>query len=180
MTKGLVSRLILGARGFTLIELVMIIILLAILSAVAVPRFINLITPSRENITRQEMETLRKAMVGDPGLVAGGAYSSRGFRGDVGRFPTAGEGLPALATNPGVPAWNRYTKTGWNGPYVDAGVGDEYGPTNSYLRDAWGNNYEYQPTNNPPRIVSRGPNGILESTAGNPCGGDDICVELNY
>jgi len=161
-------------KGFTLVELIIVMILVAILAAVAVPRFLDLITPSRENITRHRLEELRRAMVGNPDTVAGGTYSARGFRGDVGRFPTAAEGLQALAVKPAsVSDWNRYTKTGWNGPYVDAS-------NDEYLRDAWGNNFTYQPTNNPPRIVSSGPNGTLESPPGNPVGGDDIAVELRY
>ncbi|MFQ5901723.1 MAG: type II secretion system protein GspG, partial [Thermodesulfobacteriota bacterium] len=128
---------------------------------------------SRDRITKQEMETLRRAMVGDPSLVGAGIYSSRGFRGDVGRFPANAEGLPALVTNPGDPAWNRYTRTGWNGPYVDANIGDEFGQTNSYLRDAWGNNYVYDSTVSPPTITSCGPNGS--------CGdGDDLVVYLRF
>ena len=81
--------------------------------------------------------------------------NSFGFLGDVGAIPTAGQGLAALWTNPGLPAWAINTPTrigiGWNGPYLNNGfLGTDY------TKDAWGNPYLYNPGANPPTLISRG------------------------
>jgi type II secretory pathway pseudopilin PulG len=122
--------------GFTLIELVIIIVTLGILAAVAVPKFMDMANSSRINATRQEMASLRKAIVGDPSAVAGGAYVDRGFEGDVGLVP---DRLQDLVVRPDtIPYYNPLTRLGWNGPYIDsAGT--------AYLADAWGNPYIYLP-----------------------------------
>lgn len=148
-------------RGFTLIEIVMVIILLGIVAVVAIPRFMDFSGAAKVNVTRQKMEVLRKGVVGDPSAVAAGTYSSRGYRGDVGSMPSV---LGLLTSN--TVAWNRYTKTGYNGPYIDVSSGDPF-------NDAWGNAFVYDSGATPPTITSYGPNG----TSG---GGDDIVVELRF
>lgn len=148
-------------RAFTLIEIVMVIVLLGIIAAVAVPRFIDFSRTARVNVTKQKLEVLRKAVVGDPSVAAGGTYSSRGYRGDVGSMPST---LSLLTSH--TVTWNRYTKTGYNGPYIDASSGEPF-------RDAWGNNFVYNSAATPPTITSYGPNGASG-------GGDDIVVELRF
>ena len=153
--------LVTGKRGFTLIELVMVIVLLGILAAVAIPRFYDIGAEAKQAVTTHRLEELRKAIVGNPDAVGSGTYSARGFRGDVGSFPSA---LTDLVSQGSYASWNRYTKTGWNGPYVSASGGE-------YLKDAWENNFVY--ISSPPTITSYGANGVSG-------GGDDIVVELRY
>lgn len=144
-------------------ELVIVILLLGILSAVAIPRITDMINPSKETVTRHRMEELRKAIVGDPDAVVAGTYSARGFRGDNGSFPVA---LTDLVVQGAYANWNRYTRTGWNGPYVDSTGGQ-------YLLDAWNTNLVYNAAAVPPTITSYG----KDLAAG---GGDDIVVQLRY
>jgi prepilin-type N-terminal cleavage/methylation domain-containing protein len=125
-------------RGFTLIELVIIIVILGIIAAVAVPRFSDFINSSKINATKQEMTALKKALVGNPEVVAGGEYIDRGFEGDVGFLPSQ---LVDLVVKPdSVSTYDRLTRLGWNGPYIDSSGGN-------YTLDAWGNSYIYQPGN---------------------------------
>lgn len=120
--------------GFTLIELIIIIVSLGIIAAVAVPRFADLATGSKTNATKQELAAIKKAIVGDPSVVSGGQYIDRGFAGDVGFAPGRLEDLVSRPDS--VAAYNPVTRLGWNGPYIDSA---------GYLTDAWGNPYVYLP-----------------------------------
>ena len=127
--NGLLDR-----RGFTLVELVIVIVVLGILAAFALPRFGSMSNSSKIAATKEEMVTLKRAIIGNPSAVAGGQYIDRGFEGDVGRLPSALTDLTAKPAS--VPDWNAFTHVGWNGPYMDSANGD-------YLKDAWGQNYVY-------------------------------------
>ena len=135
----------LDQRGFTLIELVIIIVTLGILAAVAFPKFADMANSSKVNATRQELQALKKAIVGDPSVSAGGAYIDRGFQGDVGFVPSQLQDLVRKPDSVGV--YNALTRLGWNGPYLDSLGG-------AYLNDAWGGTYVYQPASR--RILSVG------------------------
>ncbi|MCK4546590.1 MAG: prepilin-type N-terminal cleavage/methylation domain-containing protein [Candidatus Eisenbacteria sp.] len=119
--------------GFTLLELVMVIVVLGIMAAVAVPRLSGITDEAKRSATLKEMNALREAIAGNPSGISGGHAVLGGYEGDVGALPSS---LQDLVTKPGgVASWDRYTQTGWDGPYVDSGGG--------YSTDAWGNAYQY-------------------------------------
>lgn len=126
----------LDREGFTLIELVIVIVVLGIVAAVAVPKFADMANSSKVNATKLELATIKRALVGDPSVTAGGEYVDRGFEGDVGFLPSQ---LADLVNRPGsVAVYDPLTRLGWNGPYIDSAGG-------AYLADAWSNGYVYQP-----------------------------------
>lgn len=123
--------------GFTLIELVIIIVVLGIVAAVAIPKIGSVLENSRVSATTDEMNRLKRSIVGNPQAIAGGRYSDRGFEGDVG-FPPAQ--LTDLVRRPdSIPAYNRITRRGWNGPYIDSS-------NQGYKYDAWDSLYRYSST----------------------------------
>ena len=123
-----------GQRGFTLIEIVIIIVTLGILAAVAVPKFVDLTDNAKVNATKQELLTLKRGIIGNPDVVAGGEYVDRGFEGDVGFVPSS---LHDLVVKPdSVAPYNVLNRLGWNGPYVDSAGGE-------FATDAWGTPYVY-------------------------------------
>lgn len=111
----------------------MVIIVLGIVAAVAVPRMGLLGESAKVNATKDEMRRLKTAIVGSAdskGVPRGG------FEIDVGYPPND---LSDLVTKPdSVAAWNKFIGQGWNGPYMDSAGGD-------YLRDAWDSTYQYDP-----------------------------------
>jgi type II secretory pathway pseudopilin PulG len=122
---------IIVGSGFTLIELAIIIVVLAVIATFGIPVMGNMINSSRIAATKNELSTIKTAIVGKTG-----AKNIRGYENDLGIPPA---GLQDLYIKPsGVSDWNKFTRTGWNGPYID-------GDNGNYLRDAWGVDYAYDP-----------------------------------
>jgi len=125
------------SAGFTLIELVIIIVVLGIVAAVAIPRVGTILESSRIGATKEEMHRLKRSIAGDPRIVAGGEYADPGFEGDVGFPPSR---LVDLIRKPdSIPAYDKITRYGWNGPYIDSTGGN-------FLYDAWDSLYQYDPS----------------------------------
>ncbi|MCY4757294.1 type II secretion system major pseudopilin GspG [Pelomonas aquatica] len=88
-------------RGFTLLELLVVVLIIGLLTAVVAPRFLGQISKSEITTARAQMDAFDKAL--------------QGFRLDVGHFPTTGQGLKALVVAP--PEEPR-----WRGPYMQGDV----------------------------------------------------------
>jgi general secretion pathway protein G len=122
--------------GFTLVELVIVIVVLGIIASIAVARISDFVHESRVAATKSEMLEIKKAIVGDPQPIATGQHVSAGFLGDCGFLP---ERLEDLVTRPdSIPVYDRIERLGWNGPYIDSSAG-------AYLTDAWKVPYTYDP-----------------------------------
>jgi general secretion pathway protein G len=123
--------------GFTLIELIIIIVVLGILATFSIAKYSDFLQESKIAATRSEMTTIKRAIIGNPQIIAGGHYIDVGFAGNVGHPPAE---LHDLVQKPDtISAYNAISRLGWNGPYLDSAGGD-------YLKDAWGQNYVYNPT----------------------------------
>ena len=68
-------RLIRSNSGFTLIELVMVIIILGIISGMAIMTFVNTLEDARFESTLAEMDALVAAIVGNANIYAKGGVS---------------------------------------------------------------------------------------------------------
>jgi len=133
----MIHRQLRGDKGFTMIEVILIIVLLGILAAVAVNVITNAASQARFDETRKEMEGLRMAIIGNAELVNEGIRSDFGFVGDIGRLPAT---LDELVNQGGLPAWDSTTGMGWHGPYIQVNFQEN---PEDYKKDAWGNAYTY-------------------------------------
>ena len=107
------KSLLKSRAGFTLIELMVVMIILGLLAALVVPRMFGKLGTAKTHAAYAQIELLGTAL--------------DSFRLDVGRYPTASEGLEALLS----------TVSGsddWNGPYLKK---------NEIPLDPWKHEYHY-------------------------------------
>ncbi|GIZ50773.1 type II secretion system major pseudopilin GspG [Noviherbaspirillum aridicola] len=103
------------SRGFTLIEIMVVVVIMGILAALVVPKLMGRADDARITAARQDIATLMSAL--------------KLYRLDNQRYPTTDQGLQALISKPtSGPAAN-----GWkNGGYID-----------KLPKDPWGGQYQY-------------------------------------
>ena len=118
-----------NSKGISLIELTIMLVVIGILTTMAMKTMTTAVEDARRVKTEREMETLAKAIVGDPTLISSSRRADFGYVGDVGAFPP---NLTVLVTNPGYSTWN--------GPYIPAGYTQDL---TGYQMDEWGNAYTY-------------------------------------
>jgi general secretion pathway protein G len=88
-------------QGFTLLELLVVILIIGLLTGIVAPRFMSQISRSEVTTARAQLDSFRKAL--------------EAFRIDNGRYPTTAEGLGALVEAPSG-------ATRWHGPYLQGAV----------------------------------------------------------
>ena len=84
-------------RGFTLLELLVVIVIIGLLAAYVGPKYFAQLGKSEITVTKAQIEAFEKAL--------------DTYRLDVGRYPASEEGLAALVVKPA-------SALKWNGPYL--------------------------------------------------------------
>ena len=88
-------------HGFTLLELLVVILIIGLLTAVVAPRFLGQVSKSEITAARAQLDALDKAL--------------QSYRIDSGRFPSTSQGLRALVARPA-------DEPRWRGPYLQGDV----------------------------------------------------------
>jgi len=88
-------------RGFTLLEMLVVLVIIGLLAGLVGPRLFSKVDQSKVVTAQTQVKLLR------------GAVES--LRLDIGRYPTADEGLSLLMRAPSDPA----LAARWRGPYLD-------------------------------------------------------------
>lgn len=153
---GAVERPPLRRAGFTLVEMVVVLLILALLTVAAVQSLSPVADQARYDATSRTLQQLNEAMLGTDGLrQSDGTPLITGFVADVGRVPVLQganaetqlsqlwDSTSTLATSfpfqtrigPAAPTDYSAVRLpcGWRGPYLQFGVGV------TDLRDGWAN-----------------------------------------
>lgn len=88
-------------QGFTLLELLVVILIIGLLTGIVAPRFLGQISRSEITATRAQLDAFDKAL--------------QAYRMDIGRYPNASQGLRALVAQPA-------DEPRWRGPYLQGEV----------------------------------------------------------
>lgn len=100
-----------SSAGFTLLELLVVIVIIGLLAGLVAPRYFETVAKSKAKVARAQIDSLEKAL--------------DQYRLDVGSFPSQEQGLDALMTQP-------TGTTKWQGPYLKKSIPmDPWG--NAYL-----------------------------------------------
>lgn len=103
-----------GERGFTLMEMLVVLVVIGLIAAVAIPQVMRLLGSAKGKAAKIQLETLSQSLL---------LYQI-----DTGEFPTTEQGLKALWQMPAQ-------TTSWSGPYVRR---------EKQLVDPWGNPFVYR------------------------------------
>ena len=97
-------------QGFTLLEIMVVVVIIGLLAAMVVPQFMGGIDTASINRAKQDVRGIETAL--------------NLYRLDNFRYPTTEDGLEALVANPGedaAPNWKQYLRQvpldPWNEPY---------------------------------------------------------------
>ncbi len=103
-----------GQKGFSLIELLVVLAILGLLAGLVGPQVMKFVGGSKTKTAKLQIEDLGAAL--------------DLYRLEVGLYPNSSEGLEALVVQPA-------DATGWNGPYLKK---------KQIPADPWGNAYQYR------------------------------------
>jgi general secretion pathway protein G len=126
---GKLQHVVARSRGFTLIELVVVLALLGLLVSIAAPRYFHIIGNGRDSVQRQNLSTIRDAI--------------DKFHGDVGRYPDT---LDELVSR-------HYLRTLPVDPYTEKPDWVVIAPTDT----AQGAVYDVQPSGKPAGVAAAEP-----------------------
>ncbi|MFW5857082.1 MAG: type II secretion system major pseudopilin GspG [Planctomycetota bacterium] len=131
MQNGTKTRPRRRTAGFTLVEIMVVVVILGILASVVVVNIHGHADKAKREAARSSIQSILQAV--------------QLFKLDTGKYPSTSEGLEALVKDPGVKGWKE-------GGYISGG---------RVPKDPWGNDFIYiHPGHgNQPDIVSYGADG---------------------
>ena len=130
-------------RGFTLLELLVVLVIIGLLAGIVGPRLFANVDKSKVTTAKAQINVLGKAV--------------DQLRLDIGRYPSAQEGLALLMSPPSDGT------SGWNGPYLKGG---------NVPNDPWNNPYVYRAP------AEHGPYDIISYGSDGQEGGSGVAADI--
>ena len=164
--------------GFTLMELIIVMALIGIMTSIGINIVIRTLEAQKADSTLLEMETIKRAIAGDPSLIINGRRADFGYYGDMGIMPATLTDLMTQGSQPPLTNNTTYFITyGWGGPYLSKSF---EGESDALIEDGWGNAYIYTDGRTVNafgdsvygKITSRGADGVVGG------GGYDADIDL--
>lgn len=177
-------------RGFTLLEIVVVLGVIAILVAILVPTVLKYLSDSQRSRAEADVRTINAAinsLIKDTGRFPGDKLG-KGKKFLVGPGNLAGGATWAVAAdseelrlhllenNPGGTPYPSSGRFQWRGAYIQA---------DGLVEDPWGNAYEINADSlvggntNPTWVISAGPDGLFQTAPTDTAlSGDDIGVRI--
>jgi general secretion pathway protein G len=116
-------------QGFTLLEIMVVVVIIGLLVAAVAPQFVRNIGTAEINRAKQDLRSIETSL--------------NLYRLDNFRYPSTAEGLEALVTNPGeasAPNWKQYLQRlpldPWEQPYQYVSPGQRGGDFDLYTYGA--------------------------------------------
>lgn len=151
------------SRGFTLVEVILILAVIAVALAFIVPGLAGLIQGDNERATKQQAERVYRAIFGNP------ARGEFGYLGDMGRLPTTLSELVEQGSQAAFHTANGASENvggvgiGWRGPYLQSLFS-----TTDLLKDPWAQPFSYTSSGSTAgQIISGGPDGQVATSGDN-------------
>src|SRR3990167_5197566 len=143
--------------GFSLLEIITVLAIMGLMAGALTPLALHLINSKKAFTVRDEMQALKKAIIGDPLATQWGSEATFGYVGDIGSLPANLQDLYARPANApfydprGVLTFDPATGlpltvstlgigSGWRGPYV---AEKSYSSSGESLLDPYKNAYIY-------------------------------------
>ena len=177
-------------KAFTLIEVMVVMAIISILAGMMMPPVWKFWESEQITTTKQRLEDLRLAMVGNKNDHQTGIRTKFGFVGDNGELPFCNHSTSASSYSLSIlvtPPNPFCAYPHWNGPYMSG-----YEPVAAF-KDAWGVDFSYQLCKSDDdrylsgALRSPGPDGKFDiaydkcatERSNTFCVGDDICVAID-
>ena len=176
------SKKLWNKKGFTLLEVLIILIILGFLGSIMSGIFLRDDNQRRFKETRQRMEEIKKSILGIPGrYYVEGNQQFAGYVADMASLPlTDGKGQIESQWEQGSQAAQSYSSVcrrliGWRGPYIER-------PEEGVLKDGWGNPFIFKDSNTNPSEIADGDMVIISYGADGLAGGsgfdEDITLRI--
>uniref|UniRef100_A0A7C4GGM4 Prepilin-type N-terminal cleavage/methylation domain-containing protein n=1 Tax=candidate division WOR-3 bacterium TaxID=2052148 RepID=A0A7C4GGM4_UNCW3 len=140
-----------AVRGVTLVELLVVLMILSLILTAAIRTWDVALQRGRFEQTRQKLDRLATAIVGNPDYIVAGQRADFGYVGDMGSLPVS---LADLAVSPPV---SPPESSKWQGPYIRAAFAQS---PDAYRIDAWGDSIFYGVSHNPESMFVRSYGGV--------------------